>query len=86
MWTAPEQSGVSARANAVAEVALYLAAEPEDQVSSFLKFWRDKMEAEIVALAPGERSLFVWKVIEDTMRRVRAIESGAPAEQNRTVH
>jgi hypothetical protein len=70
----------------VNEVALFLAVEPEDQVSSFLKFWRDKMEAEIVALAPGERSLFIWKIIEDTMRRVRAIESGAPAEQNRTVH
>jgi hypothetical protein len=30
--------------------------------------------------------LFIWKIIEDTMRRVRAIESGAPARQNRTVH
>jgi hypothetical protein len=86
MWTAYdlEQSWVSARTVTVNEISLYLAAEPEDQVSSFLKFWRDKMEAEIVALSPAERSLFIWKIIEDTMHRVRQIESGAII--NRTLH
>jgi hypothetical protein len=86
MWTAYdlEQSWTSARTMTVNEVALFLAVESEDQVSSFLKFWRDKMEAEIVALSPAERSLFIWKIIEDTMHRVRQIESGAII--NRTLH
>jgi hypothetical protein len=86
MWTAYnlEQSWISERTSIVNDVALYLTAEQEDQVTSFLKFWRDKMEVEIVALTPDERSLFIWKIIEDTMRRVRAIESGAII--SRTVH
>jgi hypothetical protein len=88
MWSAYdlEQSWVSARASTVNEISLYLAAEPEEFTSAFLKFWNDQLEREVVTLKSTEKSFFIWKIIEDTMSRVRQIESGAPAAQNRTLH
>jgi hypothetical protein len=88
MWTAYdlEQSWVSVRTNAVHEVSLYLATESEEFTSAFLKFWNDRLERQIIALTSTEKSFFIWKIIEDTMSRVRQIESGAPAQQNRTLH
>jgi hypothetical protein len=86
MWTAHdlEQSWVSARTMTVNEISLYLAAEPEEFTSAFLKFWNDRLERQIIALTSTEKSFFIWKIIEDTMRRVRQIESAAII--NRTVH
>ena len=79
-----ERSWVAVRTNAVHEVSLYLATESEEFTSAFLKFWNDRLERQIIALTSTEKSFFIWKIIEDTMSRVRQIESGAII--NRTVH
>ena len=87
MWTTAydlEQSWISARANTVKEVSLYLATEPEEFTSAFLKFWNDQLEREVVTLKSTEKSFFIMKLINDVMIRVRQIETVAVI--NKTVH
>jgi hypothetical protein len=88
MWTAYEleQSWVSARTSTVHEISLYLAVEPEEFTSAFLKFWNDQLERDVVTLKATEKSFFIMKLINDVMIRVKQIEAAAPAQQSRTKH
>ena len=84
MWTALEQSLVDARASVVDDISLFLVGQDEEDTQAFLQRWNDTLEADIHMTPPTDKSLFIWKLIESTMARVRAIESGAII--NRTLH
>jgi hypothetical protein len=86
MTTDLGQSWVSARTSTVNEISLFPALESEELTSAFLKFYNDWLARKIVALTPAERAPFALKLISDVLIRVRAIESGAPAQQSRSIH
>lgn len=65
-----------ARADAVDDISLYLCGQDDDAKSEFLRFWNDKIEVEFLTLAPSERGVFIWRLIESVLARVRAIELG----------
>jgi hypothetical protein len=86
MWTDLEQSYIEARASVVDGVSLFLCGHDEENTKAFLHFWNGARERDIEITPPTVKSQFIWALIESTMARVRQIESGAPAQQNRTVH
>ena len=73
---------VDARHGVVADVALFLTGESEERVAGFLNFWNDRLEREIVVLPPKDKSYFIWKLIDQTMVRVREIERSAVRGSN----
>jgi hypothetical protein len=86
MRTELEQRYVDARASAVDDISLFLCGQDEEGTQRFLHLWNSALERDILIEPPTDKSLFIWKLIERVMARVRQIESGAPAEQNRTLH
>jgi hypothetical protein len=86
VWTDLEQKYVDVRADVVAEFSLFLVGQDEESTQRFLHIWNSGLERDIRIEPPTDKSLFIWKLIESVMARVRAIESGAPAQQNRTIH
>ena len=86
MWTELEHQYIDARADVVAEFSLFLVGQDEESTQRFLHLWNSGLERDILIEPPTEKSLFIWKLIESVMARVRQIESGAPAEQSRTIH
>jgi hypothetical protein len=81
-----EQSLVSARESVVADVSLFLCSEDEESAQTFLRFWNDVLERDILMEPPTAKSEFIWRLIESVMARVRTIAAAAPAEHNRTIH
>jgi hypothetical protein len=72
-----DEQFAEARSGVIDAVALFLAAESEERTSAFLNFWNDRLEREIVALSPADRSFFIWKLIDATMVRMRELERDA---------
>jgi hypothetical protein len=65
------------RDRVVNDVSLFLVGQDEERVAEFMKFWNDRLEREFLAMAPVDRSFFIWKIIDDAARRVREIERTA---------
>ena len=84
MWTALEESLIDARTSVVEDVSLFLAGQGDETTSAFLHFWNESLERDISMLPPTNKSLFIWKLIESTMARVRQIETTGII--NRTMH
>jgi hypothetical protein len=85
MWTGLEDF-IEARASVVDDISLFLCGQDEENTQRFLHIWNSGLERDIQIEPPTAKSLFIWKLIESVMARVRAIAAAAPAEQNRTVH
>jgi hypothetical protein len=77
---------IEARASAVDDISLFLCGHDEESTKTFLHFWNGVLERDILMEPATSKSLFIWKLIESVMARVRQIERGAPAAQNRTLH
>ena len=74
----------AARRCTIDDVSLYLAGESEEFTQQFLHFWNDKMEAEFLAIENiSDRGIFIWRLIENVMARVRALELGAGVRSTR---
>ena len=86
MWNDFEQRYVDARADVVADFALFLVGQDEEDTQAFLKVWNGVLERDIRMEPPTDKSLFIWKLIESVIARVRAIAAAAPSEQNRSLH
>jgi hypothetical protein len=85
MWTGLEDF-IEARASVVDEVSLFLCGHDEESTRAFLHFWNGVLERDILMEPPTDKSLFIWRLIESVMARVRTIAASAPAEQNRSLH
>jgi hypothetical protein len=85
MWTGLEDF-IEARASVVDDISLFLCGRDEESTKTFLHFWNGVLERDILIDPPTSKSEFIWRLIESTMARVREIERGAPARQNRTLH
>ena len=86
MWTDLEQSYRDARTSIVDDISLFLCGHDEENTKAFLVHWNTALENDIQMTPPTSKSEFIWRLIESTMARVRQIESGGPARQNRTIH
>jgi hypothetical protein len=86
MWNDFEQRYVDARADVVADFALFLVGQDEEDTQRFLRLWNSGLERDILIEPPTAKSEFIWRLIESTMARVRAIAAAAPAQQSRTLH
>jgi hypothetical protein len=74
----------AARRRTIDDVSLFLCGQDEDSTQQFLHFWNDKMEAEFLAIDNlADRGIFIWRLIESAMARVRAIELGAGVRSTR---
>jgi hypothetical protein len=69
-----EQRYIAARGAVVDDISLFLAGQNEEDTQAFLQRWNDTLEADIHMTPPTDKSLFIWKLIESTMARVRQIE------------
>lgn len=86
MWNDFEQRYVDARADVVADFSLFLVGQDEEDTQRFLHIWNGALERDILIEPPIAKSEFIWRLIESTMARVRAIAPAAPALQSRTIH
>ena len=86
MWTDQEQRYVDARTSVVDDISLFLVGQDEEDTQAFLVRWNATLENDILIEPPTSKSEFIWRLIESTMARVRAIAAAAPSEQNRTIH
>jgi hypothetical protein len=66
-----------ARTAVINGVALYLAFSGPEFAREFLNFWDDTLMRDITVLAPIDRSIFIWRLIDQTMIRVLEIERTA---------
>ena len=62
----------------------FLVGQDEEDTQRFLHLWNSALECDILIEPPTDKSLFIWKLIESTMARVRQIETAAII--SRTVH
>jgi hypothetical protein len=85
-WTDIEQRYVDARASVVDDMSLFLVGQDEEDTQRFLHIWNSGLERDIQIEPPKSKSEFIWRLIESTMARMRAIVAAAPAEQNRSLH
>lgn len=75
MWI---ESLETARADLIAAVSLFIVGMDDETEQTFLQFWNSILEKDIAMSPPTAKSLFIHKLIDATMIRVRAIElSGA---------
>jgi hypothetical protein len=85
MWTELEHRYIAARTSVVDDISLFLVGQDDEDTQRFLHIWNSALECDILIEPPTSKSEFIWRLIESTMARARAISAVAP-EQNRTVH
>lgn len=73
----------TARANLVADVSLFMVGMDDETEQMFLQFWNSCLERDIALEPPTSKSLFIWRLIDATMRRAREIDLGAGQQSTR---